>query len=130
MTVISRVACFSLMMSLICFAGLMSAQSPNKEQNLFACKNGWDSCDGSALTQTDKNEVGAAKHEQNISDCENSSMSCDRSTLSALEVAEVAIAVHRNMVSDCWNGLDHALYEVASSEAAEVAVAEHQRNVI
>ncbi len=60
MTVISRVACFSLMMSLICFAGLMSAQSPDQEQNLFACKNGWDSCDRSALTQADKDKVTAA----------------------------------------------------------------------
>src|SRR5208283_5090641 len=45
MTAISRVVCFSLITSLICFAGLMSAQSPDQEQNLFACKNGWEWCD-------------------------------------------------------------------------------------
>ena len=79
MKVVSRLVCCSLMMSLICYAALMSAQSPDHEQNLFACKNGWDSCDRSALTQADKNEVTAAKHEQNISDCESAWTSCDRS---------------------------------------------------
>jgi hypothetical protein len=104
MTVISRVACFSLM-SLICFAVLVSAQSSDHEQNMFACKNGWESRDHTALTQADRSKVAAAKHEQNISDCENVWTSCDRSALSAPEVTEVAIAVHRNMVSDCWSGL-------------------------
>ncbi len=57
MKFISRMVRFSLTMSLICFAALMSAQSPDHEQNLYACKNGFDSCDHSVLTQTDKNEV-------------------------------------------------------------------------
>ena len=78
MKVLSRMRRFSLMMFLICYAALMSAQSPDHEQNLFACKNGWDSCDRSALTQADKNEVTAAKHEQNISDCKSAWTSCDR----------------------------------------------------
>ena len=71
MKVMTRMVYFSLMMSLICFAALMSAQSPNHEQNVFACKNGWDSCDRTVLTQTDKDEVAAAKHQQNISDCKS-----------------------------------------------------------
>ena len=66
MKFISQMVRFSLMMSLICFATLMSAQSPDRAQNLFACKNGFDSCDHSVLTQTDKNEVdrceAPAKH--------------------------------------------------------------------
>ena len=43
------------------------AQSPDQRQNLFACKNGWDSCVSSGLTQDEKNEVASAKHEQNLS---------------------------------------------------------------
>jgi hypothetical protein len=95
--VILRIVRFSLIMSLTCYAALMSAQSPDHEQNLFACKNGWDSCDRSALTPADTNEVAAARHTQNISDCESAWTSCDRSVLSAPELAEVAIAVHRSM---------------------------------
>ena len=62
---------FSLIMFLIWYSALLSAQSASHEQNLFACKNGWDSCDRSALTETDKNEVTTAKRQQNISDCKN-----------------------------------------------------------
>src|SRR5271165_1169902 len=124
MKFILRMVRFSLMTSLICFAALMSAQSPDHEQNLFACKNGFDSCDRSALTQADKNDVTAARHEQNLSDCKIASSSCDRSALSAPELAEVAIAVHRNMVSDCWNGLASCNHsKLSQSETAEVAVA-------
>ena len=79
MKFISRMVRFSVMISLICFAALMSAQSPDHAQNLFACENGFDSCDHSVLTQTDKNELTAAKHQQNISDCKSAWRSCDRS---------------------------------------------------
>jgi hypothetical protein len=69
------------MISLVGFTRLMWAQSPDQQQNVFACTNGFDSCDGSALTQADKSAVANAKHQQNISDCENSWTSCNRSTL-------------------------------------------------
>jgi len=129
MKFISRMVRFSLMTSLISFAALMSAQSPDHEQNLFACKSGFDSCDRSVLTQTDKDEVTAAKHQQNISECKSAWTSCDRSTLSAAEMAQVAIAVHQTMISNCWSGLscDHA--RLTASEAVGVAMAENQRNI-
>jgi hypothetical protein len=130
MKVIFLMFCWTLLISVLVCSGLMSAQSPDQGQNLFACKNGWDSCIPSALTQADKNEVVAARHEQSVSDCENVWTSCDRSTLSAPELAGVAVATHRNMVSDCWSGVgscDHA--KLTAPEAAGVAVAQSQRNV-
>ncbi len=131
MKVISRTVFYSLMIiSLIGFTRLMWAQSTDQQENLFACKNGWDTCNPSALTQANKNEVAAARHAQNISDCENDWTSCNRSALSEPERAEVAVVAHRNMVSDCWNGAgscDHA--KLTAPEAAGVAVAENQRNV-
>ena len=82
MKITSRtVYCLVLMISLVGFTRLMWAQSPDPQQNVFACSNGFDSCDSSALTQADKNAVADAKHKQNISDCENSWTSCNRSTL-------------------------------------------------
>ena len=105
MKITSQIVACALMMFAICCAAPISAQSPDQEQNLFACTNGFDSCDSSALTQADKNAVAKAKREQNISNCENSWTSCNRSTLSAAELAEVDIAVHRNLVADRWSGI-------------------------
>ena len=85
------VFCSVMIISLVCFTGLMWAQSPDQQQNLFACSNGWDSCDSSALTPADKNAVAKAKREQNISDCENSWTSCHRSTLSTPELVQVEL---------------------------------------
>ena len=87
--------CSVMMITLVGFTGLMWAQSPDQQQNLFACSHGWDACDRSALTQADKNAVAKAKREQNISDCENSWTSCNRSTLSTPELFQVDIAVHQ-----------------------------------
>ena len=107
-----------ILMLLVCCAGSALAQSPDPEQNLFACKNGWDSCDHSVLTQTQKNNVVAAKHEQNIADCKDTWSSCDRATLSVAEQADVSAAVRQNMVSDCWNGLGSCDYSKLTAPEA------------
>lgn len=73
----------------VCFATLISGQSRDQEQNLFACKNGWSSCNHSTLTDNDKKEVARLRHDQNIADCEESWKSCNRAALSASELAEV-----------------------------------------
>ena len=99
------VFCSVMILTLVGFTGLMWGRSPDQQENLFACSNGWDSCDSSTLTQADKNAVAKAKREQNISDCENSWTSCNRSTLSTQELAAVDVAVHRKLVSDCWSGI-------------------------
>ena len=99
MKVIARtVYCLVMMISLVGFTGLMWAQSPDQQQNLFACTNGFDSCDSSALTQADKSALAKAKREQNISDCENSWTSCNRSSLSTPELIQVDIGGHLQQV--------------------------------
>ena len=72
MKVFSRtVYCLVMMILVVGFTGLMLAQSPDRQENLFACENGWDTCDPSVLTPANKNEVAAHKRTQNISACEN-----------------------------------------------------------
>ncbi len=110
MTTRLRIICMSLMAFFICYSTLMRAQSADREENLFACEDGWSSCDLSVLTEMDKKEIAAAKHRQNISDCESASSSCDRSTLGASDLAEVDVAAHRNVVSNCWNGIGSCDY--------------------
>ena len=130
MKVVSRLVSCSVMTFLICYAALLPAQSPNQEQNLFACKNGWDSCDRSALTPAARNEVTAASTSKTSPTAKANGHHVIASKLSATELAQVAIATHQNMISDCWSGLrscDHS--KLTTSEAVGVAMAENQRNV-
>jgi len=101
MKVVSRIMSYSVMMVVIGGTVLISAQSPDQQENLFACSNRWNSCNSSAMAQSDKNAVAKAKREQNTSECENSWTSCNRSTPSTPELTQVDIAVHRKLVSDC-----------------------------
>ncbi len=119
-----------ILMFLVCCAGSSLAQSPDQEQNLFACKNGWDSCNHSILTETQKSDVVAARHEQNIADCKDAWASCDRSTLSAAELADVSASVRLNIMADCWDGLGSCDYsKLTEPEATAVAAADKQRNI-
>jgi hypothetical protein len=123
MKVVARIMGRSLILFLIGCPVLMSARSPDQQQNVFACSNGWDSCDSSALTQADKSAVANAKQEQNISDCENSWASCNRFTLTTPELTKVGIAVHQKLVSDCWSGIGPCDYfKLTASEAASLAI--------
>ena len=123
------VYCSVMIITLVGLTGLMWGQSPDQQQNLFACSNGWDSCDSSALAPADKKAVANAKREQNICDCENSWTSCNRSTLSTPELVQVEVAMHRKLVSDCWSGIRSCDYaKLTASEAAGVAIAEKQKN--
>lgn len=89
MKLASRMAFGFVMAAFVCFATLMSGQSHDRKQNLFACKNNWSSCNHSTLTDADKKEMAGSRHDQSISDCEESWKSCNRSALSASELAEV-----------------------------------------
>ena len=115
----------------ICHAGMSAQSQPSarQEQNLFACINGWDSCDRSELTQAGKNEVALASHQRNTIDCVNAWSSCDPSQLTSSELLAVAAAAHRRLVADCWSGVKTCHYsELTLPEAASIVVAERRRN--
>src|SRR5207245_205160 len=84
---------------------LLFAQSPDLAQNLANCRNGYDSCDHSKLTQQETIALALADHQQNVSDCKNGMTSCDPSRLTQAEARETSVAEHRRNIDDCQDGL-------------------------
>jgi hypothetical protein len=94
----AQVACLSLWPVLLC------AQSSDLAQNLADCKNGWESCDRSRLSESESADVARFEHRRNVASCRNGYDSCDRSKLTEPEAIALAVADHQQNVSNCKNG--------------------------
>jgi hypothetical protein len=119
----AQVACLILWPILVC------AQSSDLKQNLDDCKNGWETCDRSRLSQSESAAVALADHRRNVSNCRDGFQTCDHSQLTQQETIALALANHQQNVSDCKLGMtscDHS--RLSQSEAHEASVAERQRN--
>lgn len=77
----------AILLSVLCSA---FAQSPDYQQNLHACLNGWATCDHSMLTAADAARVATAEHAHNLQACLSGWVTCDHSNLTADEAARVA----------------------------------------
>jgi hypothetical protein len=77
---------------------LLVAQSSDATQNLADCKNGWESCDRSRLSQSEFADVARAEHHRDVSNCRNSFQSLDRSKLTPQETIALALADHQQNV--------------------------------
>ena len=56
---------------------LLLAQSSNLAENLTDCKNGWETCDRSRLSQSEPADVALSDHRRDVSNCRASFASCD-----------------------------------------------------
>jgi hypothetical protein len=74
---------------------LLFAQSSDVTQNLGDCKNGFASCDGSRLSESESADVARAEHRRNVSNCRNGYDSCDHSKLTEPEAIAWAVADHQ-----------------------------------
>src|SRR5437016_4875373 len=124
-----RLLC-AVLICLVLWQVIARAQEPEAGRNLTACRNGFSSCNLSALSVSEANEVAAAEHRRNVIDCRNGWQSCDRSKLTSTEASALAVAAHHRNVSDCmegWEACDHS--KLTPHEARATAIAEHERNI-
>jgi hypothetical protein len=69
MKITMRTLLWALVACLGFWHGLVFAQSSDNKQNLWACKNGWEACDRSKLTQSESAELTMAEHQRKALNC-------------------------------------------------------------
>ena len=85
-------------------ARLALGGTPDPAANLFACRNGWPSCDRSRLTLPEMTELALAERARNVSNCRSGLSPCEQRKLTEAESIAVAVAAYDRNVSNCTAG--------------------------
>lgn len=114
-------------------SGILFSQQSNiseHQRNVSNCRNGWETCDRSQLTDAEVTALAVADHRRNVSNCESAFTSCDHSRLTAMESRNIAVLEHQRNLAGCKSGIgscdDLAL---TSAEVTEVKLARRERNL-
>src|SRR4029077_6607906 len=130
MKVNNRRLLWALVACLGSWHALVFAQSPDNKQNLLACKNGWEACDRSKLTQSELAEVAVTDHVRTVSDCRSGLESCDHSKLTGPEATALVGAERQRNFSDCRDGRETCdNSKLTGLEAGALAIAEHTQQL-
>ena len=89
MKVAERITLCFLVVFLGSWQGTLLAQQSDHEDNLWACKNGFGSCNRSDLTDLESHDIAVSLHQRNVAACRAGETSCDRNQLTALETEAV-----------------------------------------
>jgi len=101
------------------------------KQNYLACLKGQSGCNGSLLTEAQKDQVDISNRMRNYVDCLNGRYGCNLALLTPVQTSETkAASLKRNYV-DCLNGrygCDQSL--LAAQQRPEVEIAALKRNYL
>jgi hypothetical protein len=79
--------------------GILFAQTSEPNNNLEACKSGFQSCDRTLLTDQQSDELRSDTHRRTVADCRAGIGLCNQSALTEPETIALAIANHQSILN-------------------------------